>query len=61
MIALRFLPAIVSAVLLWLLAAFTLSQYEMDVRVLRPWQRIAYGVAAFVAGVLLALAIGRAS
>lgn len=53
MTALRIFGGIIEAVLLWALAAFALQGFEGDVRVLRPWQRKAFGVAAFVAGVCL--------
>jgi hypothetical protein len=49
MIALGFLVAVV----LWLLAAYALSSYEIDVRVLSPRVRAAYGAVAFLAGLVL--------
>lgn len=49
----RLIVAIIATLLAWLLAAFALQGYEIDVRVLRPWQRSAYGWAAFVAGILI--------
>lgn len=59
MSALRILSGIAAALVFWLLAGSALSGFEIDVRVLRPWQRTVYGVAAFVAGVLLAVAVGQ--
>lgn len=47
------------AVVLWFLAALVLTEYEMNVHVLPPWQRKVYAVAAFVAGVALAYAVAR--
>lgn len=51
---------IVFAVVLWLMAGATLSVYEMDVRVLRPWQRALYGAVAFAAGICIIVASLRA-
>lgn len=41
----------------WALAALSLSEYEGNVRVLRPWQRTVYGVAAFAAGLVFGLLV----
>lgn len=57
MIALRILGAVTIAAILWLLAALLLQNFELEVRVLRPWQRTVYGFAAFVAGTALAARI----
>lgn len=50
---------ILFALALWFVAAQTLTEFELNVRVLRPWQRTVYGVVAFCAGVALAVLIAR--
>ena len=47
--------SILFAIVLWVLAAWVLTEYEIHVAVLRPWQRSVYGVLAFLAGVALIL------
>jgi hypothetical protein len=47
------------AAVFWFLAALMLVEYELHVHVLPPWQRRVYGVAAFLAGLALAVAVGR--
>ena len=55
MTTIRILGGITEALLLWLLAASAMVGFEVNVRVLRPWQRTAYGIAAIVSGALLIL------
>jgi len=51
--SIRFLVALVAAIVLWFTAGGVLVEFEINVRVLQPNTRIVYGIAAFLTGIIL--------
>lgn len=50
---------ILVAIVLWCMSALVLTEYEINVRVLRPWVRQLYAVGSTVAGIILAVLLNR--